>query len=279
MNQRASRTLFALAAVAAAGSIAVANAAEPSEGTISNATPKVEWGGTLASSGITNNIWSEDPTFACNPPACDHFALTVADAGTVTVTLNMLSTNADGSDPGCGIRIIKPDGSAEWFDGTCSEKSAMKVVLKNAPKGEYSVDVASSHVCCGTEDYKASAFLPAGAAAPAPGAIPVPTVTPAPAPEVKLTARVPALSAKKLKKTKKFVATLNSSGLLTNVNGLLVNKTRKLGSGKLASLNGTAKMTVKVKRALKPGRYTLSVGGRDAQGRNAVATAGVRVKK
>ena len=269
----------ALAALAAAGLIGVANAAEPSEGTISNSSPKVEWGGTLASSGITNNIWAEDPTFECNPPMCDTFALKVADAGTVTVTLNMLSTNADGSDPGCGIRIIKPDDSAEWFDGTCSEETTMKAVLKNAPAGDYTVDVASSHICCGTEDYKAAAFLPAGAAAPAPGATPAPapSAAPTPAPAVKLTAKVPTLSAKKLKKTKKFAATLNSSAPLSNVNGVLVNRSRKLGSGKLASLNGTAKLTVRVEGRIKPGTYTLSVGGRDAQGRNVVTTAKVKV--
>lgn len=273
--------LLTLAGIAVAGAFTYANAAEPSSGTISNASPKVEWGGTLASSGITNNAWSGDPEFPCRAPACDSFALKVADPGTVTVTLNMLSTNADGSDPGCGIRIIDSTGTAKWYDGSCSEKSAMKVVLKSAPAGDYTIDVASSHICCGPEDYTASAFLPGGTA-PAPGVPPItppPAPTPAAQPEVKLTAKVPTLSASKLKKSKKFVATLKSTGPLTAVNALLVNKSKQLGSGSRPSLNGTGKVTVKIKKALKAGTYSLSVGGKDSQGRNVVATAKVKVKK
>ena len=270
------------AAIAAAGAFAVADAAEPSSGSISNAKPKVEWGGTLANSGITNNAWSNDPEFPCNPPACDTFALKVENAGNVTVTLNMLSTNADGSDPGCGIRIIDASGAAKWYDGSCSEKTAMKVVLKNAPAGDYTIDVASSHICCGTEDYLASAFLPSTApvgGTPPPVATVAPAPTPAPASETKITAKAPTLSARKLRKSKKFVATLTSNGLITNVNAVLVNKKKKFGSGKLGSLNGTAKMTVKVKRRLKPGTYELGVGGKDTQGRNVVTTIKVKVKK
>lgn len=280
--------VLTVAALAAASSFTIANAADPSSGTISTSAPKVEWGGTVASSGVTNNAWAQDPTFECQAPACDHFALKVATPGNVTLTLTGFVENTAGGDPGCGIRVIHPDGKAEYFSGTCGPKTIMKVVLKNAPAGDYSVDVADSHVASptsGTEDYKASATLGA-TAAPAPPPTPGPVATPAPpgpgpstAPAVTLTVKAPALSSKKLAKAKKFSATLKSSGPLSKVNALLVNSKKKLGSGSLPSLDGAGKIVVKVKAKLKPGTYQLSVGGRDAQGRNVVATAKVKVKK
>jgi hypothetical protein len=251
----------------------IASAAEPSSGTVSNSSPSVKWGGTLASSGITNNIWAEDPTFDCYAPACDRFTLEVADSANLVVGLNMLSTNADGSDPGCGIRIVAPDGSSTWHDGSCSESSTMKVTIKNAAKGTYQIDVASSHVCCGEEDYTASATL----AVPPPPVTSPPVTTP-PAPEAKLSAKVPSLKATKLRKAKTFTATLTTTAPLSDITALLVNKSKQLGSGTLASLEKSGKITVKVPKKVKKGTYQLSVGGKDAEGRNVVTTAKVRVR-
>src|SRR5688500_14032346 len=166
------RSMRTVCGVAAAGalSVSVAFAATPSEGTIGSSAPKVEWAGELIGSGVFYNAWVDDPTVECSSPACDPFALKIADGPhPVTIKLNINSTNADGSDPGAGIRIKFPDGSYQYSQGTASETTAYSVKLKSAPAGDYVIDVVASHVCCATDPYNASAEIVGATTAPAPG--------------------------------------------------------------------------------------------------------------
>jgi len=262
-------------------SLSTAGASTPSSGKVSSSSPSVTWGGTLSSSGLTYNAWDQDNTFSCNPPACDSYALTVEGGGSdLLVKLNVQSTNAaDGGDPGCKIRVTDASRKVTLKDGNCGIKKALELRVKAAPAGTYTIDVASSHVCCADEDYKASAELPAFVTSTETTTAPAVTPPPAAAPATKLTATVPTLSAKKVNKAHAFTATVKTTAPLTGVRGLLVDKKRQRGQGSLASLSGTAKLKVKVKGKLKPGTYQLSVGGKDAQGASVVASAKIRVKR
>jgi hypothetical protein len=259
--------------------VSVAQAADPGEGTVSAASPTVAWKGQVVSAGVSSQAWAQDPTAPCQAPSCDTFALEVADSANLVLKLKGFKQNTAGGDPTCDFRVTDPAGEQTHYPGTCGPESEMRVTIKNAAKGKYTIDVADSHVVGQPENYEASATLavPPPVVAP-PASTPAPTTTAPPAP-AKLTVKAPKLSAKKLKKAKKFVVTLTTSAPLTAVNALLVDKKKSVGSGKLAQLNGTSKLTVKVKKALKKGTYQLSVGGRDAQGRNVLATAKVKIGK
>jgi hypothetical protein len=257
--------------------VSVAQAADPGSGKVSAASPTVAWKGQVLDSGVTSNAWGQDPTFECNAPACDRFTLEVADSANLVIRLKGFQENTAGGDPGCSIRVVSPDGQSKLNSGNCGPKTEMKVTIKNAAKGTYQVDVADSHVVGQPEDYEASATLVVTPAVGTPG----PVATPAPAPSTPaatLTAKVAAQSAKKLKKAKKFTVTLTTSAPLTGVNALLIKAKKQVGGGKLARLEGTGKLVVKLKKALKKGTYDLAVGGRDAQGRNVLASARLKVK-
>jgi hypothetical protein len=247
----------------------------------------VAWAGELVSSGIFYNAWANDPTVDCSAPACDPFALTIADGPhPVTIKLNILSTNADGSDPGAGIRIKFPDGSYQYTQGNSSEKTPMALKLKSAVAGDYEVNVVSSHVCCATEDYTASAEITGTATAPTPTTgsgggttTPPPSGTPAPAqpaPAPQLTVKAGKASAKKLSKTKKLTLTATTTAPLKSVVAKFLKGKKTVGSAKLATLNGTAKLILKLKGKIKKGTYTATVSGTDDQGR--VVTTGIKVK-
>ena len=272
--------LLALLLAAAAVAASVAQAADPSSGKVSASSPSVSWKGQVLNSGVTNNAWAQDPSAPCEAPACDSFALEVADSANLVLKLKGFKENTAGGDPGCGIRVIGPDGEPTYHSGTCGPKTEMKVTIKNAPKGAYTIDVADSHVVGQPEDYEASATL----AVPPPNVSPPASTTPPPAPPApaepaRLTVKVPALSARKLKKARRFTVTLTTSAPLTGVNGVLVNRKKQIGGGSLPRLEGTGKLVVKVKGVLKKGTYQLGVGGRDAEGRNVVASAKVTVRR
>ena len=260
--------LLALGTGAGLAAASLAIAATPESGTVGNASPKVQWAGEVTSSGVFYDAWAQDPTIDCQAPACDPFALKVAEDHNVTLKLNIQSTNADGSDPGAGIRIKFPDGSYQYTQGTAGEKTTMTVKLKNLKAGDYEVTTVASHVCCGTDPYTESAEIPELAGAPAPA--------PAPASPT-LTVKAPKASARKLAKSRKYVITASSNGTLNNVTALLLKGKAKLGSGKLATLNGTAKITLKVSNKIKKGSsYTVAVSGVDSSGNR--VTTGVKVK-
>ncbi len=125
-------------------------------------------------------------------------------------------------------------------------------------------------------------------ATPGPGA---PGGAPAPAPEtpapgggasqgafdVKVT--VPKLAAKKLAKAKKF--TVKLSGNATGITAVVRKKLtggKTLASGKLATLKGSGKLTLKTKGKLKKGSYVLVFGGKNAQGQAAQGAVKFKVR-
>jgi hypothetical protein len=282
--------LLALTLTAAAvAATTAAQAADPGEGKVSAASPTVSWKGLVASAGVSQNAWNQDPAAPCDAPACDTFTLEVADQANLQLKLKGFRENTAGGDPTCSIRVTAPDGKQTHNTGPCGPKTEMKVTIKNAAKGKYVLDIANSHVVntSGPENYEASATLvvppPAVSPPPSGGPAPAPTTTAPPAQQqpaaATLTAKAPKLSARKLKKAKKFTVKLTSSAPLTGVNGILVNKKKQVGGGRLASLNGSGKLVVKLKKLLKNGSYQLSVGGRDAQGRNAVVAIKLKIKK
>jgi hypothetical protein len=277
--------LLTLLLTAAAVAASVAHAANPGEGKVSASSPSVSWKGQVVNSGVTNQAWTADKTAPCEAPSCDSFKLTVEDSANLLIKLKGFAENRAGGDPTCGIRITHPSGEQTYDSNNCGPKTEMKVTIKNAPKGAYVIDVADSHVVSQPEDYEASATL---AVAPQTVSPPVSTTPPTANPQPpaqpggsapKLTVKVPVLSARKLKKAKRFTVTLTTDTPLSGVNGVLVGKKKQIGSGSLAAFQGTAKLVVKLKGKLKKGTYQLGVGGRDAQGTNVVASAKVKVKK
>ena len=142
---------------------------------------------------------------------------------------------------------------------------------------------------------KGSVTLGPCPATPAPGA---PGGGPAPAPEtpapgspsnpgsgssqadlgVKVT--VGKLAAKKLKKKgKKFAIKL--SGDATGLTAVVRKKAaggKTLASGKLATLKGSGKLTLKTKGKLKKGKYVIVLAGKNAQGQAAQTAVNIRVR-
>lgn len=290
-SPRTRRATAALACLASVLLIAVAGAAEPPEGSISKASPKIGWGGDLASSGIFANAWNNGQTNTpCEPPTCDPFTLTVSDAGpgvNLVIKTRLRSTAAMGNNGTSTLRVTDPAGKVTVYSGESGPETDLKTTIKNAANGKYQIDTTASFVCCGTSGHDSTAELTgAGFGIVAP---PTTTTAPAPAPSETtpaptLSMKVAAVSARKVKKSRKVVATLTASTKLSNVNLILVDKKKKLGSLKLASLEGTKKVTLKLAkskaRRLKKGkRYQLSAGGTDDQGRTAVTSVRVRVKK
>lgn len=271
--------LLALLPVAVAAA-SVAHAADPADGTVSAGSPTVSWTGTVVSSGVTDTAWQNDPSAPCQSPSCDRFTLNVADSANLVIRLKGFRENTAGGDPGCGIRIIDPAGTNTYHSGTCGPKTEMKVTVKNAATGAYTIDVADSHVAGQPEDYEASATLAVPPPPPtlSPAVAPAPSDAAPPAPPT-LTAQVATQSVRKLLKKRRFTVKLAATAPLSGVNAFLVRGKRRFGSGRLDSLDGTGKLVVRVKRKLKKGTYQLSVGGRDAQGRNVVTTAKLRVKR
>src|SRR5689334_4515900 len=179
-------SLIALAVVGA--SAATAFAASPGSGTISTAEPSIEWGGSVTSAGSYYNAWAEEPSMPCPSKAqCDAFDLTLAEAGTTDIKASSTTGAQGGGYGGVGIRVTKPDGSVAYSTSDeASPDDPLVLTLENAEKGDYTVEVVDSFVCCGESDYTASATLrtaPAPAAEqPAPPAAP-PAEQPAPQPQ------------------------------------------------------------------------------------------------
>jgi hypothetical protein len=270
---------------AAAGLLiaSMAAAATPDKGTVSKSSPKVEWGGDLTSSGVFYNAWAQDPSTECSQPACDIFTLTVADGGhNLNVTENNDSQNTAGGDPGCGLNIKFPDGSYQYTQGSCGPKTTLTVKLKNVKAGEYVIRTASSHACCGTEGYTASAFIPeamAPAPAPAPGPAPA---APAPAAEApQLTVKPTKASGRRITKAHKYTVKVSSTAPLNAVTARFLKGSKTRATAKLERLDGSATMVLKFARKtkIKKGSYTVTVSGTDDQGRVVTTSVKVKVKK
>lgn len=263
------RTLLITSGALAAAAVP-AIAATPESGEVSAASPKVEWkgnaGGYLFTVGTDANEGYPD----CPPSLCDEFALTVKDQADLTVSVT--------TDDGTGFTTMEvedPDGNVSYNGGADGQDTTV-VKLKKAKPGAYVVRASTNNPPGAGDAYSAFASL----AVAAPPAAPAPSEPAAPAPSQPgaqpssaptITVKAGRLSARKAKK--KLTIGLSSDGRVSGLVATLKKGSRKVGSGKLAELNGAGRIALKVKR-LKKGSYTFDVRGKSDAGN----VVGTRVK-
>jgi hypothetical protein len=123
-----------------------------------------------------------------------------------------------------------------------------------------------------------------GGAAPAPAATPAPA-GPAPAPSssepAQLGVKAPASggSARKASKRKRLVLKLTSTQPVTALKAELLKGNKVLGAGSLAKLDGTAAVTIKIRKKLARGSYGLKLSGTVPDGRRAQAIVGLKLAR
>jgi hypothetical protein len=255
-------------------------AATPESGEVSKAAPKVTWAGQTTGSYFTRvpAAVTADDSVPCEAPSCDTFALKVADSATLTVAADIVQP-AD--NPGAvTIRIRKPDGSVVVGSSDAdavSEGKPFKMTIKSAPTGDYTVEYWNNFYD-GPIDYTASAELAVPPPAVAPPTVAAPPPGPAPVEAIGLAVSVPKVSARSLARSRKLAAKVTVSRAVTAVTATLKKGAKKVGAGRLGATSGTAKLTVKTAKKLKPGTYSLVVNATD--GKTATAkTVKVTVKK
>lgn len=295
MNRKGIRLLCA-ASVAGGALATTAIAADPENGTVNDATPKVTWkgevtGSTVALFGMAGASDSGDPGRApCEAPTCDTFTLQVAKQAD-------LSIGADVAGDGIliGLRIKKPDGSSLFTLEEASKGKPVVVKFKKAAVGEYVVDYTSQ-----TDEptgYDAFAEIPAPAPATPPPSEPAPApepggqqqpppAAPAPAPaaqNIDLTIKPGKASARKLKKSRKLAATVTVSREVAKLTGFLRKGSKTIGKVSRGTTAGTVKVTLKLSKTaakkLKKGAYTLTFVADDGKGTTASKTVKVKVTK
>jgi hypothetical protein len=258
-------------------------ASDPATGTVSTASPKVEWTGTSNAYGVyplqglaSGQAGQGGP---CEQPACDTFALEVADQANLTLTADNNSADGPGSDS-VQMDVTMPDGTVVY---TQSEPDKPVLVrLKNAAKGSYTIDVWVNQRADADGTFKASAVLgstapaPAPSATPAPGGQPAPAPAPAQEPAATLSLKTTKASAKKVKKALKL--SIGSSKPVTDVQASLKKGSKVLGSAKLASMGTSGTLKLKLKKVLKKGAYTVVLTAKDGD-RSVGLTAKLTVKK
>lgn len=246
---------------------ATAIAADPPSGKVSKASPTVTWKGEMTTPYASYGPMYLDNTHACEAPSCDRFTLEVAD-GPADLTVKAAHTSPDGGIE--MMRITKPNGDIVFGTDDTDQPQAIKI--KAAPSGQYFVDITNGSKV--QASYEASATL-AVAATPPPTAGPTPPQTPpvAPAPPVTVSGKAPAISAKKANKIKKLVVSVTTNREAGVKARLLAGK-KLVGTGTLAKLNGTGRLTMKLKK-LKAGRHTLVLEASDGQ---SIARTTIKVK-
>jgi nitrogen fixation protein FixH len=266
------RLLLGIAACAAVAAPALAS--DPSSGTVSNAAPSVTWKGTAPGYGVvpTNILVTtagEDPQ--CPPQTCDTFKLTVADQADLTVSA---ACKTDGQFT--ELHVKKPDGTTLYVQSAAGKPASIKV--KNAAKGDYTIEVITNDDVSSGGDYTATATLGSTkpAASPTPGASATPGATPPPSnsgsgsqPAATLSLKTKSASAKKARK--KLSLGVGSSKPVTNVQEALIKGKKVVANAKLASLGASGKLAFKLRKALKAGAYTVAITAKDG-----TQTVGVR---
>lgn len=271
------RLTFALPLCLAATAVPVI-AAEPGDGAVSKDAPKVEWTGEGAGYG-TSILADVNGSFlpACQAPNCDEFTLDVKDTADLVIAL----TTNDGSGF-MTAEVEKPDGSIV-YDGGADGVDTTTFKIKKAATGTYLVRAQTNNTVADDYGYRGVAQLsvassPPVAAPVTPGAT---TTTPAPAPAAApaTTIRIGtrSASAKRAKGTLKVA--LASDAAVTGVVATLRKGAKKVGTGRLASLNGKGTLKLKVSRKLKPGAYSLAVTARDARGATVGASTAFKLKR
>lgn len=260
--------------VALALLVAPAGAADPESGSVSASAPSTEWKGTAPGYGFSVFADTQGGIDPCEQPYCDSYTLDVKDKGTLTITLT--------TDSGAGfttVEVEKPDGSKLYNGGNADDpKTVFKI--SNAPVGAYVIETETNE-SAEAGQYTGNATLTvAGAAAPTPppaAGPPTPATGPAPAPAP--TGATLQLKTRSAKAGKKVKLAISSSGPVSNVVAQIRKGSKVVAAGKLAKLSGSAKVTVKAKKALKAGGYTVVLRGTDASGAKVGSTTKLKLKK
>jgi hypothetical protein len=274
----------ALCGILIAGGVlaGTAGAATPDKGTVSAAAPKVTWAGQVTASWFTSRavILTEDGTVPCEAPTCDTFSLDVADQQNLEI-----GVSAPAAADQVILRIQKPDGSYLTTVEDTNSSTYVVVKIKNAAKGTYVIDYWNYYTD-GPVDYSGYAQLGSAAAAPAPTATPAPGggapsggSQPAAKQDLSVSVTAGKASARKLAKTRKLAATVTVSRQVASVTAKLLRGKKVVGSGKLGTTSGTAKLSLKVAKKLKKGTYSLSVVANDGNGVTAAKTIKVKIAK
>lgn len=299
---RRARAVLAGGLLVIAGSTA-ALAATPSSGEVSKAKPRVEWTGSVINS-YANRIpvlVTEDDTFPCLPQSCDMFALKVVESDDLTITADAPEGSSTDGSSGTQVtlRIRKPDGSVSVHTSDASGVSPEKpltVKIKKAPAGDYEIEYFNYYLAtAGAIEYKGTATLGSPITAPVGPSQPPHPVSPSPQPgggtqpnnqpggnqqqAIDLSVKTGKLSAKKLKKGKKLAATVTVNREVQSVTGTLKKGKKVVGKGKLGRVQKSAKLSLKLSKALKKGTYSLTVAASDGAGSNAIKTVKVKVGK
>lgn len=111
---------------------------------------------------------------------------------------------------------------------------------------------------------------------PGPGSVGTPTGS-APTLPITLVTKS-AKAAKKKSKSKTLSLKLKSSEQITNIAAQLLKGKKVAGTGKLAKLNGTGTLKLKLKGKLKKGSYTLNLVGNRSSGERATAAFKLKAK-
>jgi hypothetical protein len=155
----ASTLLLALALAAPAA------AATPASGTVSLAAPSAAWSGTA--NGYLFTVANDFAAAPCQAPYCDSFALTLADAGQLTITATARTGGGF-----TRVEIERPDGTT-ISDGGAADHRETTLTIKEAEKGDYTVRVLTNRPAHTDGSYDATATLAApsetGFSGPAPG--------------------------------------------------------------------------------------------------------------
>jgi hypothetical protein len=289
------RGFLITAGVLAAGASG-AIAATPGDGTVSKDSPKVTWTGQVTTSYpnrvllLLADLAGQSDSVPCGPQTCDSFKLKVADSDDLVLTADAPEgTSTDGSSGSqVTLRITKPDGSKEIHTTEAAGASPEKplvVKLKKAPAGDYTIEYFN-YFYGPPVDYTATATLgavkpPAAPAAPATGAAPAPAAPAAPAAQegLTVTAKVGKASAKKLNKAKKLAATVTVSRAVKSLTATLKSGSKVVGKGSLGGFSGTKKVSLRLSKKLKAGKYTLVVAASDGAGTTSGSTVAFKLAK
>lgn len=264
------------AVAAAAASLipaSVAGAAEPSSGSISQATVTTKWTGEyvdplgLYDIGI---FFVGDTSGTCAAPHCDTYTLNVTEWGD-TLTFRWLTSDADN----LAAEIVDPAGRVYALND--AELVTDRTFEAPPATGEWIVRTYGS----GNATYEATATLsfapPEGGEAPVPPVTAPPAAAPAPETTVKASVAKSARSAKRIKRGRSLPVKLSFSAPVTDVRVGLVRGSKTYAGATAKKVESSATVRVKPKRTVKPGSYKLVIGATDGQGRRVAKVMSVKI--
>jgi hypothetical protein len=281
-------TRLAAVLVAVVAAAPPARAADPAGGTVSPASPVIKWSGVANGFGentVNSNSTGAGGPFVCQAPFCDTFTLDFQATDTLTVVAKALQSGTAFTE----VMITAPDGTGYYNYGT--QESAETTMAVAATPGTYVIGVSCGVCVYGAipGEYNASARVgkapvkgqpsptPSPEPAPQPSEPPAaaaPPEPPAPAVEPTLTILTTKVSARR-----RLRVAVRAGGPLARLDAILFKGRRIVGKSKLARLDGNGRVTFKLRRAPRLGRYTVRVTGRSARGTLVSAQAPLRITR